>query len=112
MTLAEFLDYLHRAIPDLAYLDEPPADWMAFRRQCEAREEAGRDHFQDAWRTRDNAAEGLEEAADGLNYCHFAVERTRAEGGDVEQAQHLAIIAGHHFYMAHQALAKLQHPTD
>lgn len=112
MTLPEFLDYLHRAVPDLAYLDEPPADWIAFRRHCEQREEAGREEFGDAYLYRDNAAEGLEEAADGLNYCHFVVERTRAEGGDVERAQHLATIAAQHFFLAHQALQQLRHPTD
>lgn len=115
MTLTEFLDYLARAIPELAHLEEPPADWLAFRRHCEHREEAGRAEFGDEYLRRDNAAEGLEEAADGLNYCHFAVERARHEGHEgheVAKALQLAAIAGHHFYQAHQALAELQRPTD
>lgn len=112
MTLAEFLDYLARAVSELAHLDEPHPDWVAFRRHCETREEVGRQTFGDAWKTRDNAAEGLEEAADGLMYAYFAAERARLEGDDYEAALQLAVIASRHFFLAHQALAELRSPTS
>lgn len=106
--LSEFLDHLGRAVPELAHSSEPQPDWLAFRRECEARERAGREEFGDDWLYRDNAAAGMEEAADGANYAHFEAERIRANGGDYDEALQLATIAADHFYRAHEALQALR----
>lgn len=112
MTPAEFLDYLGRAISEIANAPDPPADWLRFRRQCEAREEAGRAEFGDEYLRRDNASEGLEEAADGALYCYFEAERVKESGGDYEAALQLAVIAAQHFFRAHEALQEMHQPTS
>lgn len=114
MTLSEFFDRLEDVLFDTsARKAETPgwSDWLAFRRHAEAREEAGREHWGDEYLFRDNAAEGLEEAADGANYGYFDVERTRVEGGDVDEALQLALIAANHFYEGHRALHALRKKT-
>lgn len=108
MTLVEFFDRLEDALFTNVRKDRLPSDWLTFRRQAEARERDGRDRFGDAYLRRDNAGEGLEEAADGANYGYFDVERTRAEHGDVDEALQLALIAANHFYEGHRALHALR----
>lgn len=110
MTLSDFLDHLERAIHPFAG-SELPDDWMAFRRQCEAREEAGREEFGDDWRYRDNSIAGREEGADGANYAHFESERTLEQGGDYDDVLQLALIAAKAFFEAHQALAQMRAST-
>lgn len=114
MTLSEFLDRLEEATFGLVDHKNPPlgwTEWVAFRRQAEAREEAGRELFGDAYLFRDNSGEGLEEAADAANYGHFDVERVRAEGGDVDEALQLALVAAQHFYEGYRTLHRLQRKT-
>ncbi len=111
MTLSDFFDRLEDALFPNQRRDRLPADWIAFRRQAEDREIQGRDRFGDEYLTRDNAGEGLEEAADGANYGYFDVLRTDAEGGDVDEALQLALIAAHHFYEGHRTLHALRAKT-
>lgn len=115
MTLSEFFNRLEEATFGLVDPTKSPprgwTEWVAFRRQAEEREEAGRDRFGDAYLLRDNAGEGLEEAVDGANYGYFDVERTRSEGGDVDEALQLALVAAQHFYEGYSALHRLQART-
>lgn len=111
MTLPEFLSRLEESLPEIAHLPELPADWLAFRRQCEAREAAGHERWGEEYLDRDNAVEGMEEASDGANYAWFDSERARLRGGDYDDALQLALIAAQHFFAAHEALQSLRRHT-
>ena len=79
--------------------------------QCERRYDAGVDLFVDGegkpqYLHRDNAAEGQEEAADGINYAIFEALKRAAEGK--EDKRDLALQAAHHFALAHWALMRLR----
>ena len=68
------------------------------------RERAGRVEFGLKYLGRDNAAEGLEEAADGLNYAYFCWLNDRRAG--TEEIDPDLLTAAHHFALAHQALER------
>jgi hypothetical protein len=79
--------------------------------QCQDRYDAGITTFispdgQPAYLTRDNAAEGMEEAADGINYA--VMESLRRAANGQEDKRDLALSAAHHFALAHWALMRLQ----
>jgi len=79
--------------------------------QCERRFDAGIDLFVDGdgnpqYLHRDNAAEGQEEAADGINYAVMECLKRSAEGK--EEKRDLALQAAHHFALAHWALMRLR----
>ncbi len=79
--------------------------------QCQDRYDAGIDTFvgpdgRPAYLTRDNAAEGQEEAADGINYA--VMESLRRDANGQEDKRELALAAAHHFALAHWMLARLQ----
>ena len=79
--------------------------------QCERRYEIGIDLFVDdegqpLYLNRDNAAEGQEEAADGINYAIFEALKRAAEGK--EDKRDLALAAAHHFALAHWQLMRLR----
>lgn len=79
--------------------------------QCQGRYDAGREQFRDEdgrplYLNRDNAAEGQEEAADGINYAIMECLRRASEGK--EHKRDLALSAAHHFAMAHFALMRLR----
>lgn len=71
-----------------------------------ARELAGREEFGDAWKNRDNVAEGGEEGADFMNYVFFKVLQRRAEGRDGRID--LGLIAAHKMHEAFDALKRLE----
>lgn len=79
--------------------------------QCERRFDAGIDLFVDGegkpqYLHRDNAAEGMEEAADGVNYSIMECLKRDAEGKETKRD--LALQAAHHFALAHWALMRLR----
>lgn len=111
MTLTEFFNRLEDALFPHTRKDQLPSEWLAFRRQTEAREEIGREIFGDEYLRRNNAEEGLEEACDGALYSVLEVARTEQQGGDVDEAAQLALIAAHHFYEGYEALHRLQTKT-
>lgn len=79
--------------------------------QCERRFDAGVDLFVDGegrplYLNRDNAAEGQEEAADGINYAIMESLRRAANGQ--EDKRDLALAAAHHFALAHWQLMRLR----
>jgi hypothetical protein len=71
------------------------------------RERAGRSQFGLKYLGRDNAAEGQEEAADGVNYCAFEWLNDRRAG--TEDIAPDLLIAAHHFALAHAALERRRH---
>ena len=71
------------------------------------RARAGRAHFGLKYLGRDNAAEGQEEAADGVNYCAFEWLNDRREG--TEDVDPDLLDAAHHFAQAHAALERRRH---
>lgn len=79
--------------------------------QCERRYELGVDAFVDEggqplFLSRDNAAEGQEEAADGINYA--IMEAVKRAAGGKEDKRDLALAAAHHFALAHWHLMRLR----
>jgi hypothetical protein len=74
---------------------------------CRNRQRSGIDEFGDAYLTRDNIAEGLEEACDGANYAIFETMRRAHVGKDDKVA--LALEAAHHFAIAYSTLVNLYH---
>lgn len=106
--IAEFFDRLEAALFPRIAREELPADWRSFRQQCEERELAGRDTFGHAYLRRDNAAAGLEEAADGANYGYFDIRRTEAQAGDVESVTQLALMAAQKFYEGYSLLRQIR----
>ena len=79
--------------------------------QCERRFDQGIDLFVDAdgnpqYLHRDNAAEGQEEAADGINYAIMEALKRSSQGK--EDKRDLALAAAHHFALAHWQLMRLR----
>lgn len=101
-TLAAFLDHLASTIPGWP---EAAGSFDAFRRQVQARERAGRETFGFAYLSRDNPAEGLEEAADLAIYAYLDTLKALREGEDDELA--LALTAARKAWEAHEALNAL-----
>lgn len=107
-TLPEFFRRLEAGIFPRRYDKEwePPSDWVAFRRECEARERAGRDTFGTAYRDRDNRAEAMEECSDLAMYAWLDyLQQLERNGGDEDFA--LVLSAAHHGYLAHKAFQDL-----
>lgn len=79
--------------------------------ECQRRYEIGIDEFVDdegrpLYLSRDNCSEGMEEAADGINYAIMESLRRAARGQ--EDKRELALQAAHHFAMAHWVLIRLR----
>lgn len=79
--------------------------------QCERRFDQGLDLFVDGegqplYLTRDNAIEGQEEAADGINYA--IMESLKRAAAGKEDKRDIALQAAHHFALAHWALMRLR----
>jgi hypothetical protein len=96
-----FYDDLAEAIPDGG-----DVAFQVFRTICEAREEAGRDHFGYRFLDRDNVEDAFEEAADGANYAAFEVRRLRRAGMDDQYDA--ALSAAWHFFQAFKAMNRLR----
>jgi hypothetical protein len=73
-------------------------------RQAQEREQAGRFSFGMEYIGRDNCGEGLEEAADGMNYAFFDWLNDRRKG--IEDIDPDLLDAVHHFSLAHAALQR------
>ena len=73
-------------------------------RQAQERERLGRDEFGMKYLGRDNCGEGLEEAADGMNYAFFDWLNDRRQG--INEIDTDLLEAVHHFSMAHAALQR------
>lgn len=97
--ITDFFEYLE-LFPTPVGTESPLA---AVRGLCRARELAGRVKFGFAYLDRDNAAEALEEAADGINYCLMEQLRYERAGGD-EHAKADLYEAAHYFALAYGAL--------
>lgn len=89
----------------LAVVGEP--SFPHFRRLAEARERTGRPLFGLRYLTRDNIADGAEEAADGANYALFELLAKRRAGTDT--ADDLILDAARHFALAYASLVAAQH---
>jgi len=96
-----FFDRLESVFPGSA-----PPDFIAFRRECERRERAGRDTFRHRYLTRDNRAEALEEAADLANYMLFDVLQHLRKTG-TEDEKELALTVAFHAYESYEAVLRL-----
>ncbi len=89
---------------------EPSSVFRHFRDNCLAREGRGRDHFGYTFMGRNNAIEGLEEAADGTNYAFMEVLRARRAGA--EEFQDIAATAAYHFFKAYEQLTLLHNKRN
>lgn len=110
----DFFDRLEEALFANVDKRDLPTDWLAFRWECERREEAGRDVFGNAYLHRANATEGREEAADGAMYSYFEARRVMLAGGDYEEMEQMALMAAKAFYEAHKILQLMEqraHPV-
>jgi hypothetical protein len=99
LATSESMGELH----DLLLAGKPIPDYQAFRDHCEARELAGRPKFGLQYLDRNNAKDGLEEAADGGNYSFFDIHQLRRDGFD-EDVVAWDLNAAYHFAMAHHCL--------
>lgn len=98
-----FYDALERTVPSWPTVPQ----WLKdFRLHAEARERAGRPIFGQAALSRDNVADGHEEAADGANYAMYETLVAIRSGNDVELD--LALSAAKHFAEAYNDLTKLR----
>jgi hypothetical protein len=103
-TLADFFSRLEAGIFPRA--TELPNDWLAFRRECEARELAGRETFGNAYRDRDNRVEAMEECSDLAMYAWLDyLQQIERAGSDEDFA--LVLSAAHHGFLAHRAFQAL-----
>lgn len=89
----------------LARLAALPEVSTEFLEQCYAREVAGREYFGLKFLNRDNAPEGMEEAADGANYAFFEILKSRRENGPDKEDR--ALRAAYHFAMAWNELRQM-----
>jgi hypothetical protein len=96
-TVAAFFDRLE----DSAFPGAVPESFHAFRRQCEAREKAGRKHFGLAYLSRKNLREGAEEEADAVIYRHLHMLQRLRDAGDDEGIA-LVLEACRHSYEAYR----------
>lgn len=99
LATSESMGELH----DLLLEGRPIHDYAGFRQHAEAREFAGRTKFGLAYLSKDNCADGLEEAADGGNYSFFEIHKARREGEDPDITA-LCLDAAYHFAQAHASL--------
>jgi hypothetical protein len=83
-----------------------PPWWQEFVRECSAREFRGRSVFGFQFMENDNAAEGMEEAADGANYAMYEIIKARRFGTHTDES--LALTAVLHAYELYAALAALR----
>ena len=95
----------------IAQLSECPDVEAAVLDHCRERYEAVKAIFVDEagaplYLTRDNAQEGMEEAADGINYAVMESLKRAAVGK--EERRETALSAAHHFALAYLYLARLQ----
>jgi hypothetical protein len=82
---------------------------------CAFRYEKGIEEFVDEegnplYLSRDNCIEGMEEAADGVNYAIMESLKRAAEGK--EDKRELALDAAYHFAMAYSVLTRLRAVAD
>lgn len=98
-TVAEFYDRLALSLPG-----EPT--FPHFRALATVRERSGRPIFGLAYLTRDNVAEGAEEAADGANYA--LLEGLRMKRAGIDPADDLLLSAARHFALGYAMLAEAQ----
>jgi hypothetical protein len=106
-TLSEFFRRLEAGIfPRSTIQTDLPGDWIAFRRECEAREMAGRETFGNAYRDRDNRVEAMEECSDLAMYAWLDyLQQLERTGGDEDFG--LVLSAAHHGFLAHKAFQAL-----
>ena len=83
-----------------------PGVERSFIAHCRSREVAGRDTFGYAFTNRNNAAEGLEEAADLAIYCYLSLLHARREGR--REHVELALEAAQRAGEAHELLLRLR----
>lgn len=95
----ESMDTLHALLVE----GRPIPDYETFRAHAAAREYAGRQKFGYQYLSRDNAADGLEEAADGANYAFFELHKMHRTEYDQDSAA-LLLDAAYHFAQAHHSL--------
>lgn len=86
-----------------AFLDAALVDPVTAA-HCHVREQAGRDEFGLAYLSRNNPAEGREEAVDGCNYAYFESLKDRRVGS--RDLDFDLLDAARHFALAHQALVR------
>ena len=103
-TVIEFFDRLTDTFPG-----EQPAWFSMFMGLCMERERDGRTLYGHRHMGKDNASEGMEEAADGALYAFFTILRNRRDGNEEEWG--LALTAAKHFAEAYQALRLLRDHT-
>lgn len=113
-TMAEFYDRLEESLIPLAVLSTvgPPEHLRGFRAHAENRELAGRKTFAHRHLSRNNAREAQEEAADGANYCLYALLASRRN--DDPEEWEIALTAAKHFAEAWrycEALRKHEHTS-
>lgn len=101
-TVRGFFDRLAGTFPG----PEPPDDFVAFRRQCEARELAGRERFGHSSLAKNNCAEAMEEAADFANYMFFDVLRHLRDAGNDDDLA-LALTGALHAFWAYRCAREL-----
>jgi len=101
-TVAEFFGRLAEA----AFPGEAPEGFESFRRQCEARERAGRGSFGFAYASRDNLAESVEELSDFVIYLLLDGLKHRRNGGGDEDLE-LALTGAMHAFRAYEATRHL-----
>lgn len=99
-----FFDHLEAGAKGRA--KKAPADFVAFRHQCEAREIAGREHFGLSYLSKDNCADALEESADAAIYMVLETVKQVHQDGD-EADRSLALAAAWHSYLAFQCARQL-----
>ena len=85
------------------FLQRAGADHLAGA-HCYSRELAGRAEFGLAYLTRDNPAEGMEEAADGMIYSFLESLKDRRAGEP--EVDFDLLDAARHFALAHEALVR------
>ena len=88
----------------LTHVAKLPGSPAAAIKHAQKRERAGRTEFGLDYIGRGNAAEGCEEAADGINYAFFEWLNDRRAGTDDIDPNLLD--AAHHFAQAHAALER------
>ena len=97
--LTEFFDRLEGVV--IASAGRLPETFAAFRRQCKDRESAGRGEFGLSFLSRDNLAEGREEAADGAIYSWLEALKLERCGEDPDLQ--LALSEAFHLFKFYEA---------
>lgn len=99
---AEFFDRLQRAM----FPGKVPEWFVAFRRECEARERQGREEYGLSYLRRDNCVEACQEFADGAIYFMFDVLQSLRNTGD-EEGIDIALTGAWHAAEAHRCAQEL-----